>query len=814
MKLDKKIYLPIWLEEQAWQNANSLLAKPIYEKIAQFIGTHLERIQKPRTLSSSQNARAHETILISGDRGTGKSAVLANLRTYLEQQQLPYDRLLILNPVDPTLLDSDHDLLLNIIVAAIIRDSAVSKRLDDNDDHVQEFYASLHKLGSALEVVQTRSEKYGLDRLRSFMGNHGLADEIHKFFHQTLILMQKDLIILPIDDVDTSLNHAFENLEIVRKYLASKLVLPIISGDIKLYHEVIWRDMHGRMLKESRAEESNAIPKAKSLAQEYEIKVLPLSRRLAMPRIEEYLKNKDIVLVDNRPRKVPKELMSLPNYIAWIEALLNERVNGVENSRLTLPIRSLRLLTQVISTTRNEIPEISDALPDDAVAIRRSVFMPIEILLEINEFSNQLAKANSSSPSAKQRILNLATKSLYILAQNGPKQDRASIHQIWARNLSEHFRSQHDAGAPYLILSAWLAWLEQGQDSNEDLPYIKIMANSRILNLPLFMPTIQQPYEEFDQQYELRSSWRKQIPDRYAPESWFSKLPERAILPYPLPELGRQMSSLGQFSPSKDDALSERAQLLRLIMVHRNFYSRSEKTAMVFCGRLFEIVVSSFVRDLTRIELATILDDHPFYSLTMLANTKTLDFHSEEEELQSTTSEQLTREDENRALPDYIISDLLTKIQAWRRKNKLSIPHPWIFYNVMNKFFNQVAIFNPREARNNAPGSMLEMAITASKAFNALWATFGSFEKGPLFGVDTTIAYQNVGAGEFIKSPLYYMNVAPLEQLPPIMGSYTRALATHPIRQLIANVREELSPPSGPDTGVSSNRRRGRGAAS
>ena len=806
MKTGKKIYLPIWQDQQLLQDTDTLLAKPVYEKIAQLININLDRTRAPRKLVALENSRAHETILISGDRGTGKSAVLLNLKTYLEQNRNSSnqvsDRLLILNPVDPTLLDSDHDLLLNIIVAAIIRDPVVASRLDINDEPVQDFYAALHRLGAALEVVQTRSEKYGLERLRSFMGNHGLADEIHRFFHQTLILMERDLIILPIDDVDTSLNHAFENLEIVRKYLSSNLVLPIISGDIKLYHEVIWRDMHGRMLKDSHAEEKEAIPKAKSLAQEYQVKVLPLSRRLTMPKIDDYLKNSDIFLSDNRIKKHAKELMSLPNYVAWIEALLNERVNGVENSQLRLPIRSLRLLTQLISSTRDEICKVAQNLPADTLSIRRSLFMPLTILPQIDEFSMQMKMASGLIGGAKKLNKNLAFKSLYNLVENGKQDSRSTIHSAWARNLSEHFRSQHDAGTPYLILSAWITWLDASHNGDNIGMSNEVAEHSRVLNLPLFMPTMHQLHEEFDQQYELASSWRKQIPEKYAPESWFAKLPARAILPYPLPELGRQMSALGQFWSSKDDDFNESAELLRLIMIHRNFYSRSEKTAMVFCGRLFEIVVSSFVVDLSTKDIALILDEHPFYSLTMLANTKTLDLHSEDEEAVSLPTEPFYKESRHQMLPNRAIGELQQQIQTWRKKNKMSCPHPWIFYNVMNKFYNQVGIFNPRESRNNSQGSMAEMTETALKAFNALWATFGSFEKGPLFGFDATIAYQNVGTGEFMRSPLYYTNIAALSELPTIMGSYTHALATHPMRQLIAEVRAELSPPSSKSSAV------------
>ncbi|WGS48981.1 hypothetical protein LFL96_14545 [Paraburkholderia sp. D15] len=757
------ILLPVSQEEQALQSAQSLLPRTVYKQIQRLLEEHVQRMLvregngKPRTLDE---VRAHEAILIAGSRGTGKSSVLVNLETYLAKEAAVLrDQLLILKPVDPTLLDNDHDLLLNVIVAAIIRNEKVKTLLDVGDPQAQRFYEKLHELGAALEAVQTRSEKYGLERLRSFMGNHGLAQKIHELFREALLLTGKQVIVLPIDDVDTSLNHAFENLEIVRKYLASPYVLPIISGDLKLYHEVIWREMHGRILKDSTAERHQAVRYAQSLAQEYQIKVLPLPRRLTMPEIDDYLRDENIVLVKpaSNAQAEPTRLMTLPQYSSWIEAFLNERVNGVENSRLALPVRTLRVLTQLIFSTRSEIPALfelqRDAEVEEERDIRRLLFM--------------------SRAFAGDRIT-------------------ATIRE-WALLLRNAFRHQHDAGNAFLVLDAWLEWLKMNlQAPNEESHSLASVTRS-VLDLPLFKPMVQPTatYDHFDRKHPLRDEWLSQIAADQAPEPWLARFPEHAILAYPMPELGRRMSALGAPVSTIQTESDTAAEFLRQVMIHRNFYSRSTRSAMVFCGRLFELVVSSLVRDISRAEISRILAEHPYHSLTALANTKALTLTSENEDNEESVEMHEANREAASILDTEMVYELIDSINSWRRIHRLTAPHPWLLYNVMNKFFNQVNIFNSRQSGNNVSGSMLDMSRSALKAFYALWATIGSFEKGPLFGFDNRIAYQNVGRVEgFRNSLLYNFNILPFMALDIEYGSVTKALGSHPLLYLIENVHK------------------------
>ncbi|WP_140125806.1 hypothetical protein, partial [Vibrio parahaemolyticus] len=56
--------------------------------------------------------------------------------------------------------------------------------------------------------------------------------------------------------------------------------------------------------------------------------------------------------------------MSLANFYAWLQIFLEGPVNGLENSNLPIPIKSIRALTQLLSKCQNVIPELPTGITD------------------------------------------------------------------------------------------------------------------------------------------------------------------------------------------------------------------------------------------------------------------------------------------------------------------------------------------------------------------------------------------------------------------------------------------------------------------
>ncbi|WP_295748712.1 antiviral RADAR system adenosine triphosphatase RdrA [Undibacterium sp.] len=761
---EDKILFPINQGEQAKQaTRDSLLARDVFKKIADLLKISVSKL-KDKDCVELDDHRAHEAILIDGSRGTGKSSVLVNLSLYMDDEPELSNKLLILKPVDPTLLENGDDLFLNIIVAALIRNIDIKKSLNKGDKKAEAFYEQLQKLGSALEGVQTQKTQYGLDKLRAFIGNHGIAEEVHALFHNALQLTEKKLIVLPIDDVDTSLQHAFENMEVVRKYLATPYVVPIISGDLDLYHDVTWRDFFGRIIKDGRIDESDAKDRAQNLANEYQRKVLPLPRRIEVPSIDDYFKNDQIWLTKDNAKD---KLLQLPVFKNWLDALLNERVNGVENSYLTLPIKSIREFSQLLVDTKDLISslEITNINLDE---IRKKIFL-------------------NNSPSISHTII-----------------------EDWYVALKKHFLGHESGARVYLTMDANIYWQRLTNKKN-------------IFDVDLFNPLShsQKRYAQFRLVEGISESWGSHLEVWLPERKWRDSLPKECLLPYPLPEKGTPSAKCGKpvikldlianaQQVSKDQPSHvETAEFIRQLVCHSSFYSRSNEGNLVLTGRIFELLILSLIRDVDAEEISHLLSRPPFYSAAAVANTKTFEIDDDEDADNGIEID----------IPDTPIDNAKTflsgEITKWRSKNNLSStfkPHAWLVYNVMNKYFNQVSVENSWISDAKGYSKHPELRYTADvamRSFNSICAIFGSFEKSSLFDLNEKIAYRNGSNAnkDFEKNQLFKQNIEPFlkvineddvtsEKTPNILEfSLTRHLYSHPLKNLLKIVLDNTSPP-------------------
>ncbi|NYH07073.1 antiviral RADAR system adenosine triphosphatase RdrA [Pseudomonas moraviensis] len=793
-----EIELPIDQGEQAYQRtAKTLLAQDVYQKIAEHLKTSRNKTPDPKSQANDlDNYRSHEAILIDGGRGTGKSSVLVNLATYLENDK----DLLILKPVDPTLLENGDDLLLNVIVAALMRDDTVRKALQNNERDAEAFYEQLHKLGAALEGIQKQKEQYGLDKLRAFMGNQSLAEHVHLLLKTTLSLTSRKLVVLPIDDVDTSLQLAFDNIEVVRKYLTSPFIVPLISGDLSLYDEVIWREFHKRLTHKKAVIEESAALRAKDLAEEYQRKVLPLPRRIKLPALTSYLQNQKIILTNQGSKIFPLAVLQY-----WLNALLNERVNGEENSRLEFPLQTVREMTQFINGCKHLIPSLNEHLNLDLnsytplilpTMLKRLLFMPLGIAQAVQEFEEDYNKATFSSEPHRRDVRSGKERAYRALGKNTQdvqeesKSDFLPYLQQWYTVIADYFQYHRKGGAAYFTAFTNEKWLT---DKNH-------VQKTPVLDHDLFQPLQQsnKKYENFEPITGIKKTWTEVFAN-LVPQAWIERIPESTILSFPVPEKGQRIhlrqSSSWSLNPYTSEELQGKAELARQLLVHWSFFSPNQRANLVFHGRTFELIVASLVRDISEVEITEIINRPPFHSMAALAHTNTLNLSeafdaTEDESKDEISTEEALKGDQK---TKETISDLANEINNWRRQNNIQVPHSWLIFNVMNKAFNQIGVVSTN--KKQASPSALEIIDSGMRMFNSVWSAFGSFEKGETFGLPRIIAYVNMSnsSTNFEQHAHYRQNILPFlqkinnkEQHHNFKtGSYTFALESHPLRELL-----------------------------
>ncbi|MCF5860065.1 antiviral RADAR system adenosine triphosphatase RdrA [Aeromonas veronii] len=783
------IHFPIDIVDQSFiASRKNLLARDAYEAIVVHMRVALAKA-KPILANSSPDfvrdafdqLRSHEAVLLDGGRGTGKSSVLVNLSRYIDGIEDLREELLILKPVDPTLLENGDNLLLNVIVAALLRAPKVREALHYSRDGTTEFYTELERLGSALEGIQKIGSEFGLDRLQAFIENQELAEHVHMLFYRALRLTGKKLVVLPIDDVDTSLELAFDNVDAVRKYMTSPCVMPIISGDLDLYDDIIYRRFAHRLARHGMQDDTAALQRARHLAEEYERKVLPLPRRIRLPELRTYLNDPCIHLA-----KDGSELMSLPVFKHWLEALINDRVNGEENSERELPLLTVRELAQFVQSCSSLLGPLKTFFDENNVAgdeangpvmMRRRLVMSTSVAQAVGIFAKQFDTAyaiRSNDGTRTQRTARekayRTLRSLVGKAHKTPSQHIPNLRMHWNTALASYALHQRTWGSTYLVADANLYLMR---------------AAGNVLGHDLFRPQRHAAgrYAHFDTGAEFASSWRNLLTNK-APEQWLNRLPKKTLLSYPGPETGRHAGSLTRSSTDLPIALAHQ------LLVHWSYYSPSARGDLLLCGRVFELLITSLTCDLTQSDLLRILHQPPFYSLAEFARTKTIDVGSENSA--DDTSDQNAEPDLTAVDDDgeTDLSELVAMINQWRQRVQISRPNAWFVFVVMNKFFSQVAYINRSTGQNSASDELLNLAM---QTFNLFWSAVGSFEKGPIFGLPQVVATVNMSgiAATFEQHPLYKQNISPFLQLRTKegyydfgMGSYTYALESHPLRRI------------------------------
>lgn len=764
---EKRKYIPLNVGETAvLHDANTLLPREeIYERLAAFIIEARDRADEAKGKPLNE-LRAHNAISIDGARGTGKTAVLVNLQRYLA---LEHSKLLsdihILEPIDPTLLEDGESLFLHILVAAVLHDDGIKQAQRNNPERSRMLNQALDKLAHSLEAVDTQKERQGMDKVRAMYGNKHLADCVQDFFREATELIGKKLLILPIDDVDTSLNRAFENLEIIRRYLTTPYVLPIVSGDRGLYNEVTWRDFHSRLTKDSAYRSELAYTKALELADEYQRKILPFPRRLTMPAVSTYWQQENIYLYDEKHG----DIMPLRNFISWMGAFLEGPVNGQEDSRLLLPIPSIRSLTQLVNHCSSFIPLLPDAIrgAKNELEVRRIWQMPTVPLEVLANFQSRHSELNErvkreygdayKAFSERMKEISPVDYSLCKIKHVDGDQDSVTKSDL-TKKIAEYFRFEPRAGAVYLVLLAKQHWKFWASSS-------PLLRQSSIFDTPLFQPLAHNKTELdfFDKTADL-SAWPSALENRL-PSEWLAGLKSRqTILPYPVAEVGINAASRWDYKKlissltleDLDEANKNRATFLITLLAQRNFYTNANQTMLLNIGRIFELIIASIIGPVSQEDIQAILNRAPFFSTRALAPTKTLT-------LEDASGEEQDAIEVESDYPFELIGSLVADINEWRNNHEVDIIElsPWLVYKVFNKVYSQVT-------RNIKPAKGIYLIGPAinivAHTFYATWSAFGSFEKGELFGLPNVVATTNLNLDRlknFANNPLFTTNIGP-----------------------------------------------------
>ena len=243
------------------QRAKVKFKKLITEFINNCDDPKIKNIKPPSICTDSKSqqicidnlSRVHNTILINGKRGMGKTSfILSIICPENPKQEVWLKDVCNLGIIDPTLIETKEHIFLNII--ALIKEAVDEYRkngYDVSEQCYQGWKCALMKLSGGLSVL----DGVGSDHLKDDLWDSAelifergltsskqgskLESHFHEFLNVSLQLLGKKVFLLVLDDIDTSLSEGKAILETLRKYLTSKLLIIVMLGDIDLYATIV-----------------------------------------------------------------------------------------------------------------------------------------------------------------------------------------------------------------------------------------------------------------------------------------------------------------------------------------------------------------------------------------------------------------------------------------------------------------------------------------------------------------------------------------------------------------------------------------------
>lgn len=266
----------------------------LVEKLELFL-SDAQKYKGERAKNRSKTWLSHNAILVTGQRGTGKTVFLRNSevmwQSFCKLSSNPSSAIYFLDSIDPTML-VEQDNFANVIIAQIY--SEVEFKIKKNSSDVSEllksdFYKTLKILADSLGKKEEFEGYSGIDKVLQYKSGINIEKYFHNYVESAINILGCDALALPIDDVDMALNRAYEVVDEVRRLLGCPYIIPIVSGDVRLYEQMVNIHFDEKAYR-SRSQNQLCINKGINLSTEltdaYLTKVFPNQMRITLLPID------------------------------------------------------------------------------------------------------------------------------------------------------------------------------------------------------------------------------------------------------------------------------------------------------------------------------------------------------------------------------------------------------------------------------------------------------------------------------------------------------------------------------------------------
>lgn len=337
--------------------------------------------------------RRHDTIVIHGSRGSGKTTFIRNaFRLFRKDEDYRAKigaKVAMLGVVDPTLIENKENtfvVILNKIKRAVERHrNSVGDRSPCGDDFT-EWQKKLRSLAQGLALL----DGIGPDRalgdswddvqyvLRKGLDKADAGSELetrfHDFVKSSLDYIGKQAFLIALDDIDTNFRRGWPVLEVLRRYLTSPRFIVVLSGDMDLYTLLVrgkqWDQFSERQLSHDKTQEPGLREMVNHLQAQYLLKVLPPRNRI--PLLPLGGMENDIHLLMPTSTDVSSDAAERMTLKDCLEIMFQKRLglggHALRNTvamLLRLPVRTVLQVLSLYPTSTRDRPwaELANGLP-------------------------------------------------------------------------------------------------------------------------------------------------------------------------------------------------------------------------------------------------------------------------------------------------------------------------------------------------------------------------------------------------------------------------------------------------------------------
>ncbi len=243
-------------------------------------------------------------IAFCADRGEGKTscmetvAELLTIKDRFEQFEEKFvennshtnihpDKLLRLPVIDPAYFDEKHNIIE--LITGMMYESLCKRKDENTIFDTTLLIAKFREVQKALEYIEkassTESPIYDpLDKVQSLSQGLKLPKLISDLMEMYLKFMDKELLVICIDDIDLNIQYAYRMIEQIRKYLSNRQCLILFASNIEqltlVVRHSIEMDLYGRIIEGENSE-------SQEMAAKYVTKLLPMAQRINLVHISD-----------------------------------------------------------------------------------------------------------------------------------------------------------------------------------------------------------------------------------------------------------------------------------------------------------------------------------------------------------------------------------------------------------------------------------------------------------------------------------------------------------------------------------------------